>query len=368
MKRQIPKKFLLLISLSFVIGAFFGWHNVAYAFFSDTGFSQNTSFYAGTLKINSISNNDFSSQLIPGQEMIKSIKINNGGDIPFQYIVKTINASDSVCDFVNLKATLNGVKKYNGNLKNFLTIPITVSSQDNWVFTATLNSTNSDLENKTCHFNFDFKAWQTNFLNYGDGGFTDEKSIENTITAGSWTPTLSLIGNQSGTEGELLKFTVSATDPNGDPLTYSASNLPDGASFDSAAHTFNWIPAVGQNGTYTGIHFGVSNGTYSDSEDITITISEMPPPNISNITVTNITSTSAQINWQTDQLATSKVEYGKTDSYGPLEESSILIQSHQISLSGLMAEATYHYRVTSKNSANKETSSADAEFTTNPAS
>ena len=37
---------------------------------------------------------------------------------------------------------------------------------------------------------------------------------------------LSPIGSKSVAEGETLTFTVTATDPDGDALTYSASNLP----------------------------------------------------------------------------------------------------------------------------------------------
>ena len=240
-------------------------------------------------------------------------------------------------------------------MKSFLTDPIIVSSQDNWVFIATLNSSASNLENKTCYFDFDFKAWQTNFLNYGDGGFTDEKRIENTITTGSWTPVLDSIGDKSGTEGELLTFTINATDPNGDALTYSASTLPTGVIF--SGQTFSWTPTVGQKGTYSGIHFEVSDGKYTDSKDITITIGEMPAPAITGVEVINITSTSADIVWTTDQLATSKVEYSLDTSYGWSEESSAFVQSHQISLSSLTAGTLYHYRVISKNSANKKTSS-----------
>ena len=53
-------------------------------------------------------------------------------------------------------------------------------------------------------------------------------------------PTLDPIGNKSVNEGSLLEFTISATDPDtGDTLTYSASNLPSGATFDAGTQTFS---------------------------------------------------------------------------------------------------------------------------------
>ncbi len=87
-------------------------------------------------------------------------------------------------------------------------------------------------------------------------------------------PLLNLIGDKSVNEGELLIFTLSATDPDGDPLVYSASNLPEGASFDPNTQTFSWTPRYDQAGVYT-VHFEVSDGELTDSEDITITVIQL---------------------------------------------------------------------------------------------
>ena len=72
-------------------------------------------------------------------------------------------------------------------------------------------------------------------------------------------------------EGELLEFNISATDADGDQLVYSASNLPEGASFDPNTQTFSWTPRYHQAGVYT-VHFEVSDGELTDSEDVTITV------------------------------------------------------------------------------------------------
>ena len=66
-------------------------------------------------------------------------------------------------------------------------------------------------------------------------------------------PVMEAIGNESGeVHGEIespIEFTVKATDKDA-PLTYSAENLPKGASFDSKTGKFSWTPAVDQNGQY----------------------------------------------------------------------------------------------------------------------
>jgi hypothetical protein len=83
-------------------------------------------------------------------------------------------------------------------------------------------------------------------------------------------PVLDAIGTQSGNEGNLLTFTVSATDDDGDPLTYSVLNLPEGSSFDPASRTFSWTPRYNQAGVYT-VRFQVTDGTLTDYEDVPVT-------------------------------------------------------------------------------------------------
>ena len=383
------------------MGLLFGLHNITYAYFSDAATTVNQSFRTGVLQasLRSGQGNFVPDQaLLPGQQVNRDIYIGKtAGSLPLQYRVsfQYLDGDLDLCQQLDLKiwydhyhgdpaggyANRDMRLKYSGKLANLANLgnedfkiphPDDQFDLDNsdgteqWFYYSISLPDNVDdsFQGKTCHFNFDIQAWQLNFLHYGEGGFTDEKTIDSTIQIGSWTPVLGSIGDQSGTEGQLLSFTIQASDPNGDPLTYSASNLPTGASFDPITRVFSWVPAVGQNGTYENIHFEVSDGRYSDAEDITITISEMPPPQISNVTVTNITASSAEIDWQTNQLTTSKVEYGTTDSYGLTIESLIFVQSHQISLSGLTTETTYHYRVSSKNSADKEASSSDNTFTT----
>ena len=83
-------------------------------------------------------------------------------------------------------------------------------------------------------------------------------------------PVLARIGDKEVKVGGKLRFTVSATDANNDPLTYSLSNLPEGADFSAGTRTFSWAPD--EAGIFSDIHFEVSDGKLTDSEDITITV------------------------------------------------------------------------------------------------
>lgn len=83
-------------------------------------------------------------------------------------------------------------------------------------------------------------------------------------------PVLTTIGNKTVSAGSLLTFTVSATDPDGNSLTYSATNQPTNATFSPATRTFAWTPATDQVGTYN-VTIRVTDGSLSDSESILIT-------------------------------------------------------------------------------------------------
>jgi hypothetical protein len=88
-------------------------------------------------------------------------------------------------------------------------------------------------------------------------------------------PVLAAIGNKSVSENITLSFSVSATDPDGDTVTYSYSGLPVGASFSS--QTFNWTPTYAQTGTYQ-ITFTASDGQAQDFETVTITVKHVNRP------------------------------------------------------------------------------------------
>ena len=96
------------------------------------------------------------------------------------------------------------------------------------------------------------------------------------ITPINHEPVLNSIGNKTGIEGQLLEFTVTATDPDpDDTLNFSASNLPSGATFDPITATFSWIPGYNQADNYENVEFSVvDNGEPMgvNAELITITI------------------------------------------------------------------------------------------------
>ncbi|RLE62370.1 MAG: hypothetical protein DRJ47_10800, partial [Thermoprotei archaeon] len=70
------------------------------------------------------------------------------------------------------------------------------------------------------------------------------------------------------------------------------------------------------------------------------------PPTISNVNAVPGT-TSALITWDTDEPADSRVEYGTSQSLGLIASDPAMVTAHQINLTGLQANTTYYYNVTS---------------------
>jgi peroxiredoxin len=89
------------------------------------------------------------------------------------------------------------------------------------------------------------------------------------------------------------------------------------------------------------------------------------PPAISGINVSNITESSAIITWQTDETATSQVNYGKTETYGSTMLDEKLTIPHTVTLTGLDDGTTYNFQVISKDSSgNTATSPTNQTFET----
>ena len=85
-------------------------------------------------------------------------------------------------------------------------------------------------------------------------------------------PELRPLSDREVDEGETLRLSLRATDRNGDVLTYSATGLPAGATFNPNTRLFSWTPSFEQAGTHDNIVFTVSDANRSDSETIAIDV------------------------------------------------------------------------------------------------
>jgi putative Ig domain-containing protein len=109
-----------------------------------------------------------------------------------------------------------------------------------------------------------------------DGAATDSEDISIAVQNVNRAPILDPMADTTVSEGQALQFSITATDPDGDPLTYLAANLPSGASFDPATRTFSWTPASTQAGSYPNVYFQVFDGAAIDFQRIAIAVNDVP--------------------------------------------------------------------------------------------
>ncbi len=114
-------------------------------------------------------------------------------------------------------------------------------------------------------------------IRVSDGFDSVEQEFTITVANTNRAPVLDLIGDQSVAEMELLTFTVSGSDPDGDAVAFSASGLPEGATFDAVTQTFSWTPTFEQTGNYE-VTFTITDGSLIDTETITISVGNVNRP------------------------------------------------------------------------------------------
>jgi hypothetical protein len=159
-------------------------------------------------------------------------------------------------------------------------------------------------------------------------------------------------GNNKGNGGAVLYIS-------GGSAPYSCSvvsgALPSGMSISEVTPNFtpaglcivSGIPAVAGDFAFT---VQVTDGT-SDlaTQSVTLVVRSSQVPVISNVTETNITATSATINWTTDVPSSSQVAYGR-DYYTreTVEQDTGGVTSHSVNLTGLTSGYGYFVSVISR--------------------
>ena len=106
------------------------------------------------------------------------------------------------------------------------------------------------------------------------GGETVQDTIQ--VEAAS-RPVLTLPSRQAAKPGTAIGFEVRAAAATDQSVSVTASNLPAGAGFDSAAGRFEWTPAASQIGTYK-VQFTATNQTgESSSAQVTLDVTSGEP-------------------------------------------------------------------------------------------
>ncbi|MGE0642376.1 MAG: tandem-95 repeat protein [Nitrospira sp.] len=114
----------------------------------------------------------------------------------------------------------------------------------------------------------------------GRGG-TASATVNLTVAPVNDAPVLGAIGNKTVQVGQPLTFTINATDADvpANALTFSATSLPTGATFDAATGQFSWTPTAGQVGDAEMTFAVQDDGSPQLGNSETITINVTPIPN-----------------------------------------------------------------------------------------
>ena len=93
-----------------------------------------------------------------------------------------------------------------------------------------------------------------------DQGESDSGFVVKTAPTGNNAPTISGNPMTAIDIGSTYSFTPTASDPDGDKLTFSVKNQPSWAEFDKSTGALAGQPALGSVGTYASIEISVSDG------------------------------------------------------------------------------------------------------------
>jgi serine protease len=102
-------------------------------------------------------------------------------------------------------------------------------------------------------------------------GYTVKQTVS---TKSNNSPTMAAIGPQTVLAGTLLQFRLTATDPEQDAITFVATGIPAGSTFDAATGDFIW-PSPGPAGTHT--FSVVANDGTVNSAAVSVSVSVQSP-------------------------------------------------------------------------------------------
>jgi hypothetical protein len=94
-------------------------------------------------------------------------------------------------------------------------------------------------------------------------------------------------------------------------------------------------------------------------------VGDSRPPVISNVTVTGVTASSAEVYWETDEFSNGLVEYGTAPGiYTDQSFDEFFALNHTLILEGLVPETTYRFAVTATDRSGNSGQSAEYDFAT----
>ena len=124
-----------------------------------------------------------------------------------------------------------------------------------------------------------------------------------------------------------------------------------------------WTPPIAPAAPLTDAGNGASVSVRTYQPELLPLITDQPLGDILDSVVSNVTSSSVTLSWRLNGMGNGVVRYGETPVLENSSESRIHSALHAVRLTGLKPEATYYYRITSRNGS-KEVSTSLLAFRT----
>ncbi len=219
--------------------------------------------------------------------------------------------------------------------------------------------------NTTYQYRIISKDSAGNTVTSGNNSFTTSSSVDTTA------PVISSInaGGITGS-GATISWTTNEAATSkveyGTTTAYGSSTTLDNTLRTNHSQTLSGLSAS------TTIHYRVisqdGSGNTSLSGDNTLTTgaaTDSTGPVISNVTILSTSSNSVTITWTTDEVATSQIEYGTTTAYGSSTTKNETLQiSHNQTLTGLLEDTQYHFKIKSADGFGNLTETGDTSLQT----
>ncbi|TSD06308.1 MAG: cell wall surface anchor family protein [Parcubacteria group bacterium Greene0714_7] len=200
-------------------------------------------------------------------------------------------------------------------------------------------------------------------------GTLDIGAYEYGATVDTTAPTVSLTAPSASAtvSGESVSLTATASDGIGVAgVSFYVDGVLQGAEDTTSSYGITWDSTATSTGSHSA--FAVARDTssnYATSSSVSFTVDNTDPV-ISSVATTT-TTTTATISWTTDEVASTKVNFGITSNYGTSTaeaDTSPRATSHSVTITGLKACARYYYNEESTDAASNTATSTAATFRT----
>jgi fibronectin type 3 domain-containing protein len=180
-----------------------------------------------------------------------------------------------------------------------------------------------------------------------DGALSATAAFTWTVTNTNRPPAVTNPGNQTTPEGTSVTRTISASDPDGDTLAFSATGLPPGLGINAGTGVISGTIPVGAAGTYS-VVVTVGDGASTGTASFTWTVTRPAPSAPTGLAATAVSSSQIALAW-TDTSNNEdgfRIERSLTTGNGNfVQVATVPANARTFTDQGLSASTRYYYRV-----------------------